>query len=227
MVQMFDRFRPYFSVFIGALPSVFVIPLTIRLHRYPSVLAAVFQLLWSIFRPVATVHTLTLGLVFVLFNPRSIIRMRDSSLVALFALPVPISLFVTFYDMWLVTGNGNPNYLFFQCFAYGLFVAIILLDVVSATVKRDKVRRMAEKGEFHKKTDKDEGEEVDATKGEFYKKTDNDEREEVDATSTIRNKSTQDDATNQNISETDEMLESATTPTEDGPMKEEPIVVFL
>jgi phosphatidylinositol glycan class U len=148
---MFDRFRPYFSIFVGALPSVFVIPLTIRLHRYPSVLAAAFQLLWSIFRPVATVHMLTLGLIFILWNPRSIVRMRDSSLIAFFALPVPISLFVTFHEMWLVTGNGNPNYLFFQCFAYGLFVAVILLDVVSATVKRDKVRRMADKGEFTKK----------------------------------------------------------------------------
>lgn len=50
--------------------------------------------------------------------------------------------------MWLITGNGNPNYLFFQCFAFGLFVAVILLDVVSATVKRDKVRRMVAKDRF-------------------------------------------------------------------------------
>ena len=127
--------RIYRIISGGALPSVFVIPLTIRLHRYSSVLAAAFQLLWSIFRPVATVHMLTLGLIFILWNPRSIVRMRDSSLIAFFALPVPISLFVTFHEMWLVTGNGNPNYLFFQCFAYGLFVAVILLDVVSATVK--------------------------------------------------------------------------------------------
>lgn len=49
--------------------------------------------------------------------------------------------------MWLVTGNGNANYIFFQCFAYGLFVAVITLDVVSATVKRDKVRRIVEKGD--------------------------------------------------------------------------------
>lgn len=83
------------------------------------------------------------------------IRMRDSSLIALFALPVPVSLFATFHQMWLVTGNGNPNYLFFQCFAYGLFVAVILLDVVSATVKRDKVLRMAMKGDFAHSKDKE------------------------------------------------------------------------
>lgn len=52
--------------------------------------------------------------------------------------------------MWLVTGNGNPNYNYFQCFAYGLFLIIISMDFVSATVKRDKVRRMVEKGTIKK-----------------------------------------------------------------------------
>ena len=48
--------------------------------------------------------------------------------------------------MWLVSGNGNANYIYFQCLAYGMFVLIITMDFVSATVKRDKVRRMIEKG---------------------------------------------------------------------------------
>lgn len=171
---MFDRFRPYFSVFISGIPAVFIIPLTIRLYKYPSMLIAAFQLIWSIFCPVPTVHTLTLGLILILLNPRSMIRMRDSSLIALFALPVPVSLFVTFHQMWLVTGNGNPNYLFFQCFAYGLFVAVILLDVVSATVKRDKVLRMAIKGNFsdskenepERLEEKDSGDETENTTAE-------------------------------------------------------------
>jgi phosphatidylinositol glycan class U len=39
-VQMFDRFRPYFTVFVSGIPAMFIIPLTIRLHRYPSVLVS-------------------------------------------------------------------------------------------------------------------------------------------------------------------------------------------
>jgi phosphatidylinositol glycan class U len=39
-VQMFDRFRPYFTVFVSGIPAMFVIPLTLRLHRYPSVLVS-------------------------------------------------------------------------------------------------------------------------------------------------------------------------------------------
>ena len=112
--------------------------------------AATFQLLWAIFRPTTTVHTLTLGLHLALLNPRTIVRMRNPSLISFCALPVPIILFVTFHRMWLVIGNGNPNYIFFQCLVYGFFVLIITMDFVGATVKRDKVRRMAEKGTIKK-----------------------------------------------------------------------------
>ena len=155
-VQMFDRFRPYFTVFVAGVPAMFVVPLTLRLYRYPSVLAATFPLLWAVFRPTTTVHNLTLGLLLEMLNPRTIARMRNSSLISLFALPVPILLFITFHRMWLVTGNGNPNYIYFQCFAYGLFVSTITLDFVSASVKRDKVVRMVEKGDFNVKEDEGE-----------------------------------------------------------------------
>ena len=147
---MFDRFRPYFTVFVAGIPTMFAIPLMTRLHRYPSVLAATFQLLWVIYRPTSTAHSLTFGMILALLNPRTIVRMRNPSLISFFALPVPILLFVTFHRMWLVTGNGNPNYIFFQCFAYGMFVIIISMDFVSASVKRDKVRRMIEKGSIKK-----------------------------------------------------------------------------
>jgi len=170
-VQMFDRFRPYFTVFVAGIPTMFAIPLMTRLHRYPSVLAATFQLLWVIYRPTSTAHTLTFGMILALLNPRTIVRMRNPSIIAFFALPVPVLLFVTFHRMWLVTGNGNPNYIFFQCFAYGMFVIIISMDFVSASVKRDKIRRMIEKGSIKKilaelkeketegelKTEKDDG----------------------------------------------------------------------
>ena len=147
---MFDRFRPYFTVFVAGIPTMFAIPLMTRLHRYPSVLAATFQLLWVIYRPTSTAHTLTFGMILALLNPRTIVRMRNPSIIAFFALPVPILLFITFHRMWLVTGNGNPNYIFFQCFAYGMFVIIISMDFVSASVKREKVRRMIEKGSIKK-----------------------------------------------------------------------------
>mmetsp|Transcript_7925 Transcript_7925/g.13118 ORF Transcript_7925/g.13118 Transcript_7925/m.13118 type:complete len:610 (-) Transcript_7925:970-2799(-) len=172
-VQMFDRFRSYFTLFVAGVPAIFVIPLTIRLHRYPSVLAAAFQLLWAIFRPTATIHTLTLGLLLAMLNPRTIARMRNASLISLFALPVPVLLFITFHRMWLVMGNGNPNYIFFQCFAYGLFVSTITLDFITATVKRDKVLRMVEKGDTIVKKDDDVNvDEMPKSKGKLFEAED-------------------------------------------------------
>ena len=202
-VQMFDRFRSYFTIFVAGLPAMFVIPLTIRLHRYPSVLASTFQLLWAIFRPTTTIHALTLGLLLAMLNPRTIARMRDASLVSLFALPVPILLFITFHRMWLVTGNGNPNYIFFQCFAYGLFVSIITLDFISATVKRDKVLRMVEKGdtivikeddekgedlpepELNGKMIETEGDEAGVNNGDLNKSSDESEEEKEEEKSNV------------------------------------------
>ena len=66
--------------------------------------------------------------------------------------------------MWLVTGNGNPNYIYFQCFAYGMFVIIISMEFVSSTVKRDKVRRMVEKGTIKKLLQKKEEEKKQSEK---------------------------------------------------------------
>eukprot|EP00985_Skeletonema_marinoi_P025667 scaffold19079_cov96-Skeletonema_marinoi.AAC.1 len=203
-VQIFDRFRSYFTIFVAGVPAMFVIPLTIRLHRYPSVLAAAFQLLWAVFRPTTTIHTLTLGLLLAMLNPRTIARMRNASLISLFAVPVPILLFITFHRMWLVTGNGNPNYIFFQCFAYGLFVSTITLDFISATVKRDKVLRMVEKGDtIVKQDDDDKVEDVPKSNGKLF---------EMDGNGAESN---------------GDMNKSSDEPEEEEQPKEQPNVVFL
>jgi len=226
-VQMFDRFRPYFTVFVGGIPAMFAIPLVTRLHRYPSVLAATFQLLWAIFRPTTTVHTLILGFHLALLNPRTITRMRNPSLVSFFALPVPILLFMTFHRMWLVTGNGNPNYIYFQCFAYGLFVIIISMDFVSATVKRDKVRRMVENGTVKKLAKKKE-----ETQNEVKKVQEQDGMQMEAETAKEQNgnaekKATEDvgnDNVNRNATEDVGNIPDYRDGTDDKP---EPVVVFL
>jgi hypothetical protein len=37
-MEIFERFRTYFAVLIGGLPYLLLLPVTIRLHRYPMVL---------------------------------------------------------------------------------------------------------------------------------------------------------------------------------------------
>jgi GPI-anchor transamidase subunit U len=81
-----------------------------------------------------------------LLNPPSLARMfQIPSLIALCALPIPVILYMVGYWMWLEPGNGEANYLYFQCLAYGIFVAILFLNFCSASLRRDKALQLTEK----------------------------------------------------------------------------------
>eukprot|EP00562_Extubocellulus_spinifer_P007138 CAMPEP_0178517088 /NCGR_PEP_ID=MMETSP0696-20121128/25496_1 /TAXON_ID=265572 /ORGANISM="Extubocellulus spinifer, Strain CCMP396" /LENGTH=518 /DNA_ID=CAMNT_0020147479 /DNA_START=128 /DNA_END=1684 /DNA_ORIENTATION=- len=149
-MQMFDRFRRYFVALFTMLQFIFIAPLTIRLHEYPIILVSAFFLLGVLFKPVQTLHDASIGLAMILMAPRTIARMGNASLVSLFAIVVPATLNVMFYWLWLETGTGNANYMFFQCLAYNVFLAIITLDFISASMKRDKALRLTEKLESGK-----------------------------------------------------------------------------
>lgn len=144
-IQVFDRFRRYFVAMFNLLQFIFIAPLAIRLHNYPIVLTTAFFLLGTLFKPVQTLHDAALGLVLVAMAPRTVSRMGNASLVSIFAIVVPATLVIMFYWLWLETGTGNANYMFFQCLAYNVFLSIITLDCISATVKRDKALRLTEK----------------------------------------------------------------------------------
>jgi len=144
-LQQFDRFRTYFRTLMFVLPYTFVLPLTIRFHRYPIELAVMFILLHYIYNPIQTLAHLSFALTVILFSPRTMSRMVMMSFVALLCLPVPVTLCVLFYWQWIETGAGNPNYLFFQCLGANLFVAGVFVDYVDATLKRDKARRILAK----------------------------------------------------------------------------------
>ena len=67
------------------------------------------------------------------------------SLIACCGLAVPISLYTVNYWLWLDTGSGEANFVYFQCLAYSVLVALVFLQFCSATLKRDKALRLTEK----------------------------------------------------------------------------------
>ena len=144
-IQMFARFRRYFVAMFNLLQFIFVAPLAIRLLNYPIVLTTAFFLLGTLFKPVQTLHDTAFGLALVGMAPGTVSRMGNASLVSIFAIVVPATLVIMFYWLWLETGTGNANYMFFQCLAYNVFLSIITLDYISATVKRDKALRLTKK----------------------------------------------------------------------------------
>ena len=72
-------------------------------------------------------------------------RMNVISLIAICSIAVPLLLYILDCGLWLESGTGNANYIFFQCLAYNAFVAIIFLDLCGASLQRDKALRLTEK----------------------------------------------------------------------------------
>jgi len=66
--------------------------------------------------------------------------------IALLAMPVTIVLYVMDYWLWLESGTGNPNFVFFQCLAYNMFLTVVMLQFVSSSMERDKALRLTESG---------------------------------------------------------------------------------
>jgi phosphatidylinositol glycan class U len=112
-----------------------------------SVQVAVYWLiLHTLCQPVSTLYDLLVGLLLLLLSPHSIARMKPVlSLFCLCGLGVPVALYPGLHDMWLVSGNGEANFVFFQCLAYQILLANLLLQFVTASLQRDKAWRLTEK----------------------------------------------------------------------------------
>ncbi|GAX15248.1 hypothetical protein FisN_1Hh685 [Fistulifera solaris] len=145
-MEMFDRFSIYFTVLMGGAPYLLVIPLWIRLFRYPEVMIALFWLLGTLFRPPATLYSLNVAFSLLLLSPKSLARLRAiPSLIAVSAFSIPVALYIVNTWLWLDTGSGEANFMYFQCLAYNAFVAIIFVQFVAASLRRDKALRLTEK----------------------------------------------------------------------------------
>jgi GPI-anchor transamidase subunit U len=79
-----------------------------------------------------------------LMSPQSMARMNiiPLGLITSCALIVPVLLYMVLYGMWLETGNGEANFLYFQCYAYNVFIAILFIQFTGASVERDKALRL-------------------------------------------------------------------------------------
>jgi hypothetical protein len=111
-------------------------------------------LIKTMFQPVLALHQVAFLFILLLLNPRSIARACEDSkasnimYIALFALPLPITMFLGFHQMWLQpskTGalgiGGNPNYLYFQCLTFNVLYIAICLQFIFSCAQRDKCLR--------------------------------------------------------------------------------------
>jgi len=161
--QVFHQFRVYFkTIFVGA-PYLFVIPLAIRLYRFPFTLATSMLLIKAVFQPVLALQQIVFFFILLLLSPRSIARAiqvyrgntRSSMFmyVAMLAIPVPVGMFLVFHHIWLQTNTtsalgiaGNPNYLYFQCLTFHVFYVTLVLQFLMSCTQREKCLRHTSNG---------------------------------------------------------------------------------
>lgn len=144
-VQVTHLFRPLYAMIFAGTPYIVILPLVTRLHRYPFVLVTMFAFVWIFYRTVITVPDISFALSVLVLSPKSLSRVRILTLISLLALPVPIVMYTFDYWLWLEPGSGNPNYMFFMGMAFETFFALIFLDFLMASLKRDKALRVTEK----------------------------------------------------------------------------------
>lgn len=70
---------------------------------------------------------------------------RNLSLFLVCAIPVPVVLYMVCYWLWIDTNVGEANFVYFQCLAYNVFVGMLLVEFCAASLRRDKILRLAEK----------------------------------------------------------------------------------
>jgi len=49
------------------------------------------------------------------------------------------------FELWLVTGSGEANFVYFQCLAYNVFLVQLTVEFTGASLRRDKALRLTEK----------------------------------------------------------------------------------
>jgi len=147
-INTFTRYREYFIVMCSGFIFIFCIPLLIRFYYYPMEMIIMFQLLRSIFNPRPTLQDVSFAFGLMPIARRTLARMGTAPIFCLLAIPVPVVLYVVDHGLWLESGSGNANFMFFQCLAYNLFLGVIVLDFMSSTLRRDKALQLTEKEEI-------------------------------------------------------------------------------
>lgn len=162
-MELFSRFSNYFYTLLSGLPISLIIPLSIRLYKYPMELITIYYILFHIlFNYISTLYDLNVGIgCLLLCSPRTLARMRIKLLyVVLPSLLVPILIYIkTCYFLWLQLGSGEATYSYFQCLAYNVLVTVLLSEYISASLQRNKALEITIK-QLNKKQKKCKGNET-------------------------------------------------------------------
>ena len=141
ITQIFTDYRQIYTTTFFVLPLIFITPLGLRLHKFP--LTYIFALLGlgivdgSQSGGLATVGYFTIVM---LSAPLTFRRLRWERVgVAVVVLGVTSCLWAVDLYLWVGTGGGNANYVYFQGLGFVGGVGVLVVEGVRAGVGRGKM----------------------------------------------------------------------------------------
>lgn len=147
-MEVFEQFRLYFTILLNGISSVcIIVPIIIRLYRYPIVLVTILYMIHTIFQSPSTLYEFNVSMcLFLISSSRVLTRVsKIITSICICAIPIPISLYIVSYYMWMKTNTGEANFVYFQCLVYNIFIGMLLLLFCAASLRRDKAIRVTVK----------------------------------------------------------------------------------
>jgi len=148
-IELFDFFRPLFLAAFLSQPLIALAPLCIRLYHRPLFVAVVVVMLVAIFKPYPSVADIALYLSLLPMFAQQLARMRLGVL-AVTGFVASSVLGPVFWYLWIITGVANSNFYYATTLVLAVAQAVLLIDVLSATIKFDHKSTSSETRKGHK-----------------------------------------------------------------------------
>ncbi|KAK7207439.1 GPI transamidase component PIG-U [Myxozyma melibiosi] len=133
-MEIFDFFRPLFTYIFQLYSLIYVLPLTLRLHREPLFAVVTIMGITLISKSYPEVGDLGVYIALLSLYRHIFTNVRYTLLSALVVIHALV-LAPNFYHLWIYLGSGNSNFFYAVTLVYAIGIMLILTDTLRATLR--------------------------------------------------------------------------------------------
>lgn len=138
MAELFPHFQPFFRAVLHMLAAGFALPLAIRLHTRPLLVATAQLVATAMLKPYPTAGDMAKYMALLPLLPQVVQRMGLHMVMPL-ALALVSALSPVMWNLWLVAASANPNFYWSMSLLLGAWHAALLIALVSGAIKLDRM----------------------------------------------------------------------------------------
>lgn len=137
--EMFEVFRPLWHFVFGAMVAAAVVPVAIRLPHRPLTVAVMQSCATALLKPYPSVTDISqyLALLPLLSCQLESGGFPAAAMVAVGALIAVLA--PPMWHMWVYLGSANANFYYAVTLAFGAWQALLILNILSATIRFDRI----------------------------------------------------------------------------------------